>query len=171
MSRMADDLFELSRITSRAIQLQTQQVELLDVLSNSVADVVATTDRHGVRIGERSVGSDVLWADPHQLGRIVVTLLTNAIRHAPRGTEIVISASEVDRKRLVLGVHDHGAGVAVEDLDRMFDVGGASTRPARHRWIRTVWRRKQGSGCRSRVVSPAPADERSSPSALTRGSA
>ena len=123
MSRMVDDLFELSTLTSGAVQLQTQQVDLLDVVSDAVADVAAAAARHGVRIVERGVGAHVLWEDPHQLGRIIVNLLTNAIRHAPRGTEIVISATEIDRNRLVLGILDHGAGVAVEDLDRMFDVG------------------------------------------------
>lgn len=123
MSRMVDDLFELSTLTSGAVQLQTQQVDLLDVVSDAVADVAAAAARHGVRIVERGVGAHVLWADPHHLGRIIVNLLTNAIRHAPRGTEIVISATEIDRNRLVLGILDHGAGVAVEDLDRMFDVG------------------------------------------------
>ena len=105
------------------MQLQTQQVDLLDVVSDAVADVAAAAARRGVRIVERGVGAHVLWADPHQLGRIIVNLLTNAIRYAPRGTEIVISATEIDRNRLVLGILDHGAGVAVEDLDRMFDVG------------------------------------------------
>lgn len=123
MSRMVDELFELSKLTSGAVQLQTQQVELLDVVSDAVADVAVAAAAHEVRIVERGVGGHVLWADPHQLGRIIVNLLTNAIRHAPRGTEIVISATEADRNRLVLGILDHGAGVAVEDLDRMFDVG------------------------------------------------
>ena len=123
MSRMVDDLFELSKLTPGAVQLQTQQVELLDVVSDAVADVAAAAARHDVRIVERGVGGHVLWADPHQLGRIIVNLLTNAIRHAPRGTDIVISATEVDGDRLVLGILDHGAGVAVADLDRMFDVG------------------------------------------------
>ncbi|KTR77193.1 histidine kinase [Microbacterium oxydans] len=123
MSRMVDELFELSKLTSGAVQLQTQQVELLDVVSDAVADVAVAAAAHDVRIVERGVGGHMLWADPNQLGRIIVNLLTNAIRHAPRGTEIVISATEADRNRLVLGILDHGAGVAVEDLDRMFDVG------------------------------------------------
>ncbi|WP_244632191.1 cell wall metabolism sensor histidine kinase WalK [Microbacterium sp. Se63.02b] len=53
MSRMVDDLFELSTLTSGAVQVQTQQVELLDVVSDAVADVAAAADRHGVRIVER----------------------------------------------------------------------------------------------------------------------
>lgn len=123
MSRMVDDLFELSTLTSGAVQLRTQQVDLLDVVSDAVADVAPAAQRHGVRIVERGIAGHVLWADPHHLGRIVVNLLTNAVRHAPSGSEIVISATEIDGGRLVLGVLDHGAGVAMEDLDRMFDVG------------------------------------------------
>lgn len=123
MSRMVDDLFELSKLTSGAVQLKTQQVELLDIVSDAVADVAAAASRHDVRIVERGVAGHVLWADPHQLGRIIVNLLTNAVRHAPGDSEIVITVHEIDDRRLVLGIIDQGAGVAVEDLDRMFEVG------------------------------------------------
>ncbi len=123
MSRMVDDLFELSKLTSGSVQLHTEQVGLREVVSDAVADVRAAAAQRGLRIVERGIGGQVLWADPHQLGRIIVNLLTNAVRYAPSGTEIVISATEADGRRLVLGILDHGAGVAVEDLDRMFDVG------------------------------------------------
>lgn len=123
MSRMVDDLFELSKLTSGAVQVRTEQIGLRDVVSDAVADVRLAADGRGLRIVERGVDGQVLWADPHQLGRIIVNLLANAIRHAPPGSDIVISATEPDRGRLVLGILDQGAGVAVEDLDRMFDVG------------------------------------------------
>lgn len=123
MSRMVDDLFELSKLTSGAVRLRTQQVELLDVVSDAVADVRLAAEQRGVTIVERGVGGHVLWADPHQLGRVVVNLLTNAVRHAPRDSEILVTAAELDEQRLVLGILDHGSGVATSDLDRMFEVG------------------------------------------------
>lgn len=123
MSRMVDDLFELSKLTSGAVRLRTQQVELLDVVSDAVADVRLAAEQRGVAIVERGVGGHVLWADPHQLGRVVVNLLTNAVRHAPRDSEILVTAAELDEQRLVLGILDHGSGVATSDLDRMFEVG------------------------------------------------
>ncbi|GAA2859571.1 sensor histidine kinase [Microbacterium arabinogalactanolyticum] len=123
MSRMVDDLFELSKLTSGAVRLRTQQVELLDVVSDAVADVRLAAEQRGVTIAERGVGGHVLWADPHQLGRVVVNLLTNAVRHAPRDSEILVTATELDEQRLVLGILDHGSGVATSDLDRMFEVG------------------------------------------------
>lgn len=123
MSRMVDDLFELSKLTSGAIQLRTQQVELLDVISDAVADVHLVAAARGIRIVEHGVAGHVLWADPHQLGRIIVNLLTNAVRHAPEGTEVLVTATELEQGRLVLGILDRGSGVAVENLDRMFEVG------------------------------------------------
>lgn len=126
MGRMVDDLFELSRITSGSLRLRTEQVELLDVVSDAVADVRAVAGEHRVRIVQQGIDGHVLWVDPHQLTRVIVNLLTNAVRHAPEGSEILVFAESPAPRRLVLAVLDHGAGVAVEDLDRMFEVGWRS---------------------------------------------
>lgn len=123
MNRMVDDLFELSRLSSGSVRLQTEQVDLLDVVSGAVADVGTIAEARGVRITRSGLDGTAVWADPHKLTRIVVNLLGNAVRHAPPGSEIHVSATELAPDRLVLGVLDHGGGVAVEDLDRMFDVG------------------------------------------------
>ncbi|GAB3633307.1 HAMP domain-containing sensor histidine kinase [Microbacterium shaanxiense] len=123
MSRMVDDLFELSKITSGAVRLKTEQVDLLDVVSDAVADVRPMAERRSLQIAQAGIAGHVLWVDPHKLHRIVVNLLGNAIRHAPEGSEVLISATELPGRRLVLGVLDHGSGVATSDLDRMFEVG------------------------------------------------
>ncbi len=135
MSRMVDDLFELSRITSGSLRLRTEQVELLDIVSDAVADVIAAAGEHRVRIVQQGIDGHVLWADPHQLTRVIVNLLTNAVRHAPDGTEVLVFAESPAPHRLVLAVLDHGSGVAVEDLDRMFEVGWRSD-PSRERRAR-----------------------------------
>lgn len=123
MSRLVDDLFELSRLGAGTVRLQTEQVDLLDVVSDAVAEVRVAAARRGVRIVAREVAGQAVWADPHQLGRVVTNLLTNAVRHAPEGTAVLISVSALPGERVVLGVLDQGGGVAVSDLDRMFDVG------------------------------------------------
>lgn len=126
MGRMVDDLFELSRITSGSLRLRTEQIELLDVVSDAVTDVRAAAGEHRVRIVQQGIDGHMLWADPHQLTRVIVNLLTNAVRHAPEGSEILVFAESPSPHRLVLAVLDHGSGVAVEDLDRMFEVGWRS---------------------------------------------
>lgn len=134
MNRLVDDLFELSRIQSGTLQLRPQRIELLDVVSDAVSDVQQLAVAKNVRIAHADVEGRMLLADPHKLTRVVVNLLTNSIRHAPSGTEILISADQ-HQGRLVLSVLDQGGGVDSEDLTRMFEVGwraGTARTPDAH---------------------------------------
>ncbi|TPW93047.1 HAMP domain-containing histidine kinase, partial [Schumannella luteola] len=123
MNRLVDDLFELSKIDSGMLRLHRESVVLLDIVSDAASDVQQLAAERGVRITHAGVEGHVLWADAHELSRVVTNLLGNAIRHAPEGSEILISASRGDDERLVLSVLDHGSGVASEDLGRMFEIG------------------------------------------------
>ena len=122
MTRLVDDLFELSQLSSGQLVLRTQQVDLHDIVSDVVSETRAAADRRGVRIEARGIGGQTLWADPRGLSRIVSNLVANAVRHAPVGSTILITATDVGES-LVLGILDEGSGVASADLDRMFDVG------------------------------------------------
>ena len=122
MSRLVDDLFELSQIHSGDIRLRPEDIELLDVVSDAVADVHQLAAGKDIRIVHVGIEGRMLRADSHKLTRVVVNLLTNSIRHAPEGTEVLVSAAQHDG-RLVLSVLDQGGGVDAEDLTRMFEVG------------------------------------------------
>jgi len=122
MNRLVDDLFELSQIHSGTLRLRLAEVELLDVVSDAVVDVTPLAGARGIRIVHAGVEGRSLRADPHELTRVVANLLTNSIRHAPAGSEVLVTADR-DGDRLVLSVLDQGGGVDSEDLTRMFDVG------------------------------------------------
>lgn len=122
MNRLVDDLFALSQIQSGALRLRPEDIELLDVVSDAVADVHQLAVAKEIRIEHAGVEGRTLRADPHELTRVVVNLLTNSIRHAPHGSEILVSADRAG-DRLVLSVLDQGSGVDSEDLTRMFEIG------------------------------------------------
>lgn len=123
VSRMVDDLFELSKLQSGTLQLHPELVVLLDLVSDAVADVLPIARPRGIRIEQRGIEHRMLWADPRELTRAIGNLLSNGVRHAPDDSEIVVSADTLDDGRLVLSVLDQGPGVAVEDLGSIFDVG------------------------------------------------
>lgn len=123
MTDMVDDLFELSTLQSGTLRLQRELVVLLDLISDAVSDIQPTAAERRVSIVERGVEGHLLWADPRELTRAIGNLLANGVRHAPDDSEIVISAHMSDEHRLVISIMDHGSGVDVEDLGRMFDVG------------------------------------------------
>ncbi|MFD7307404.1 sensor histidine kinase [Promicromonospora sp. NPDC059942] len=122
MNRLVDDLFELSQIQSGALRLRREDVALLDVVSDAVADVHQLAVAKQIRVEHAGVAGRTVRADPHELTRVVVNLLTNSIRHAPEGSEILVSADQAG-DRLVLSVLDQGGGVDGEDLTRMFEIG------------------------------------------------
>jgi len=122
LTALVDDLFELSTLQSGTLRLQRELVVLLDLVSDAVVDVQAAAARRDVRIVQSGVEGHLLWADPRELTRAIGNLLTNAVRHAPRGTEVLVSA-HTRGDHLVIGVLDHGSGVDVADLGHLFDVG------------------------------------------------
>jgi len=127
MNRLVDDLFELSLIQSGTLTLRPENVELLDIVSDAVADVSQLAAARGIQISHAGVEGRMLWADPHELTRVVVNLLTNSIRYAPANSQILVSADQRDESSLVLSVLDQGSGVASEDLSHMFEIGWRAT--------------------------------------------
>jgi len=123
LTAMVDDLFELSTLQSGTLRLQRELVVLLDVVSDAVVDVQPAAEGRGVRVVQAGIEGHLLWADPRELTRAVGNLLANAVRHAPAGTDVVVSAHVGDDEHLVLSVLDHGSGVDAADLGHLFDVG------------------------------------------------
>ncbi len=121
MSRMVDDLFELSRLQSGTLRPRCEDVVVRDAVSDAVADVRVLAEARGVRIADGDVAGTV-WADPYLLGRVLANLLGNAVRHAPPLSVVEVSAVPIGGA-VVLGVVDRGPGVPQSDLERMFEVG------------------------------------------------
>ncbi|GAA1964140.1 HAMP domain-containing sensor histidine kinase [Microbacterium deminutum] len=123
LNRMVDDLFRLSQLQSGTLPLHPEIVVLLDLISDAVSDVQPVAARRGIQIVDAGVAGHLLWADPRELTRAIGNLLANSIRHAPDGSEIIVSVVTREDGHLVVSVLDHGSGVASEDLGRIFDVG------------------------------------------------
>ncbi|MDP5228211.1 MULTISPECIES: HAMP domain-containing sensor histidine kinase [Arthrobacter] len=122
LSRLVDDLFELSRLQAGTFQLARQEVDLADVVSDAVADLMPAAHRRGVTVSGEEVSGVVLPVDPHAVTRAVSNLLANAIRFAPEGSEVSV-AVRAEGASALIRVRDHGPGVPAADLERMFDVG------------------------------------------------
>ena len=122
LSGMVDDLFQLSRITSGALQLTLSAVPLREVVSEAVAVEGVAAARKGVvvRTEERDTWPVVLGSDP-ELARVVRNLLSNAIRHTPPDGAVVVAAG-VTGDKAWLRVDDACGGIPEEDLERVFDV-------------------------------------------------
>jgi signal transduction histidine kinase len=123
LSRLIDDLFELSQIDSGALRLRCVPVDVAQLVSETVAAFQAPAAENDVHLEEAvaiSVEPTRVDADPDRLQRVLRNLLDNALRHTPAGGTIQVHAAS-DDGQVRVSVSDSGPGVAEADLERIFD--------------------------------------------------
>ena len=122
MTRMVDDLLDVSRITSGKIILQKEQVELALVVVRAIEATRPLIDsrQHQLHV---ALPTDplVVEADPIRLQQVVMNLLNNAAKYTDKGGKIWLSAAK-EGKEVVLRVQDTGTGIADEMLPKIFDL-------------------------------------------------
>ena len=121
LSRLIDDLFELSRIDAGVLTLEMREVAVGELVQGCVRGVEASARARGVTVESRvAAGVPRIRCAPDHVERVLLNLLTNALRHTPSdGAVAVLVASEDDAVRI--SVEDTGEGIAPEALDRAFD--------------------------------------------------
>ncbi|MDE0774711.1 HAMP domain-containing sensor histidine kinase [Nocardioides sp.] len=130
MTRMVDDLFELSRIHAGVLELASELLPLGDLVSEALASAEPVARSRGVRLaGTVAPGVQVL-ADPGGLSRVLANLLSNAVRHTPSGGAVEIVGRSVPEGGVELTVTDGCGGISQEDIERVFDLAWTGA-PAR----------------------------------------
>jgi signal transduction histidine kinase len=119
LSRLAADLLDLSRIDAE-VSLRSEPIELGELGRAVLAEFELASAGRGVKLVLEDDGTPA-WAlaDPGSVARILRILLDNALRVAPRGSEVRV----VVRAGLepMLSVSDHGPGVAQEERALIFE--------------------------------------------------
>jgi PAS domain S-box-containing protein len=122
MTRMVDDLLDVSRITRGKVVLQNEPVELEAVVSLAVEAsrplIEDCQHRLTVALPEHPVLLDV---DPARMAQVLSNLLNNAAKYTDEGGEIALSA-ERDGREVLIRVRDNGTGIAPELLPHIFDM-------------------------------------------------
>jgi signal transduction histidine kinase len=118
---LVEDLFELARIDSGALAHELREVFLGPLVESCIRGFAAEARARNVRL-ERSLDLATRPARcaPDQVERVLLNLLTNALRHTPSdGTVAVSLAADEDQVRVT--VEDTGEGLTPESARRMFD--------------------------------------------------
>ncbi|MFY9913897.1 MAG: HAMP domain-containing sensor histidine kinase, partial [Nocardioidaceae bacterium] len=121
MTRMVDDLFELSRIHSGALQLSLELVPIEDAISEALAVSGPVARASGVRLGGYAEPGVAVRADPRELARMIGNLVTNAIRHTPSEGAVEVTA-RASAAGVEFAVSDACGGIPEPDLERVFEV-------------------------------------------------
>jgi signal transduction histidine kinase len=121
LGSLVDDLFELSRLDAGDLEWSMRQVELGELVEETVAAMRVGAEAKGV-----AVAADLqplpcpARADPERLQRVLFNLLENAIRHTPADGSVTVRA-EPAGDWVEIEVADTGAGIPQGERERLFE--------------------------------------------------
>ena len=119
--QLMEELLELSRIESGELPMAREPVAIGRVLERAVARLRHQAQRQGIRLDLGAAPElPPVVGDAERLERVVVSLVHNALKFTPSGGSITVRAA-VEDGAVVVQVVDTGAGIAREDLPRVFE--------------------------------------------------
>jgi PAS domain S-box-containing protein len=123
LTRLIDDLLDVSRITQGRIQLRKQPVELAAVIAQAVETVEPQLRerRHRLSMTTSTYESLYVLGDFARLVQCVANILANAVKYTEPGGQIAIRTG-ASQETVFIQVSDTGIGIAPELLPRVFDL-------------------------------------------------
>jgi PAS domain S-box-containing protein len=122
LTRLTDDLFDISRITRDKIELHYEDLNLPEVLHAAIESSQPLIDNQAHRLTVEFGGRPVyVRGDRVRLTQIFMNLLNNAAKYTPRKGHIQMHLESKD-DRAVITVRDNGAGIPAQSLPHLFDM-------------------------------------------------
>ncbi|MFQ5480176.1 MAG: ATP-binding protein [Thermodesulfobacteriota bacterium] len=121
MSRIIDDLLILSRLESSAVSLNSDTVDMKELIHSTVKGCVKDAEDRQVTIKAELPGVlPTVLGDRDRLEQVVVNLFDNAIKYTPAGGHVTITARSLGDE-VCVDVIDTGLGIPEDDISRIFE--------------------------------------------------
>jgi two-component system sensor histidine kinase KdpD len=114
--RLVENLLDMSRLQAGVLGLSLQPIALDEIVPHAIGDLGPLRDRVE---GDVSIELPEVLADPALLERVLVNLMSNAVRHSPPERKVIVTASWHD-DHVEIRVIDRGPGIPREAHDRVF---------------------------------------------------
>jgi len=122
LTRLIDDLLDLSRIDRGKIRICRQAVEIHEVVDQAVeATRNQFLERNHLLTIDLAPELPPVQADPARLVQVLVNLLMNAAKYTDPGGQVVLTAIH-DRDCVAISVADNGIGISPEKLGQVFEI-------------------------------------------------
>ncbi len=119
MNAIIQDMLDSARLEAGQLQIDKKPVDLQSFVSDLLERSPQLTEDRQVK-SNIPAGLTPVMADPDRLERILMNLVTNALKYSPADAEVVIGAETTGVETMV-SVTDRGTGIPPEDLPHIFD--------------------------------------------------
>ena len=122
LTRLVDDLLDVSRITTGKLALRKERIDLETIVESAVETSRPLIEQcgHQLRI-DLPPERIALWGDATRLAQVLSNLLNNAAKYTEPGGRIALTAS-LEGSAVRLSVKDTGAGIPQELLPLVFEL-------------------------------------------------
>lgn len=121
LARIVDSLLTISKIESGKLDLQRTVVNICELIKDTASDYESLAQENGVHLDcEVPQKSVDICLDPDKTKEVLINLISNSLKFTPEGGWVRVICTEQDKEVLV-SVQDSGAGIAKEDIPKLFD--------------------------------------------------
>ncbi len=118
MNRLIQDVLDRSRLSAGHTELRLVSVDLVQLVTRSIDQNLLPAER--ARVELETVAQLPVVADPLQMERVIVNLLTNACKFSSPTAPVLVRVFKIERDAM-LSVTDQGVGIGPEDLPHLFE--------------------------------------------------
>lgn len=121
--RLVNDLLDMKKVQSGKFELFKEEVSFLVVLNAAISAISGLGSKKKFALDISGESEIELCLDCDRVTQVLINLLSNAIKFSPENSKISIVIKREtlnENDRLLCSIIDHGAGVAVEEIENLF---------------------------------------------------
>jgi two-component system, sensor histidine kinase and response regulator len=119
-------ILDMARMEEGKLLLQIGHVKVIEMLKKAIDNMDWMAQNSGIMLQIELDDPELeAYLDENLMHRVLINLLSNAIRHSPRGSTVTLAAhqttGQLSENNLIIDVKDQGEGIAKEDQLYIFD--------------------------------------------------
>ena len=120
--RTTNNLIDIDRHGSGFLRIKPDNYDIVKLIKDITNSVKRYTESKGIHLlFESSVGSRIIACDPDMIERIMLNLISNAIKFTDKGGTITVKINE-NEKDMIISVTDTGIGIPEKKLSKIFEL-------------------------------------------------
>ena len=123
LTRLINDLLDLSVIESGRVKLDPRSFSLSDLVSQVGAGLATVAQEKSVELEVADgTGNHMAWADRDRITQVLTNLIGNAIKFTPQGGKVSVDLGPAtDDEWIAINVSDTGPGIPEQERTQIFD--------------------------------------------------